>query len=130
MKRVKNGIKEGYQRLLVSAGLLSVGSVSSADGSSHVIPISTDEVPADNQSFSQSIIHVFQKDIIPVIEIFSATWILYTGVATMVNGVKEAQEKQRFDPLKNAIIKTVIVVVVGGLLVYLIDQLRSYTFTD
>jgi hypothetical protein len=113
--------------LLVSAGLLlNQGSFAGTQ----IIPIAQDEAPGDNNSFAQTIIKVFQTDIIPVIEIFSAVWILYTGITTMANGVKEAQERQKFDPLKNAIIKTVVIVVVGGILIYLMDQLRTFRFVE
>ncbi len=127
MRNLLRPFRRRYDFLLVSAGLLlNQGSFAGTQ----IIPIAQDEAPGDNNSFAQTIIKVFQTDIIPVIEIFSAVWILYTGITTMANGVKEAQERQKFDPLKNAIIKTVVIVVVGGILIYLMDQLRTFRFVE
>ena len=127
MRDLVQPFKRRYEFLLVGVGLFLSQETFAG---SQIIPIAQDEIPGDNNSFAQTIIKVFQMDIIPVIEIFSAVWILYTGIATMANGVKEAQERQKFDPLKNAIIKTVVIVVVGGILIYLMDQLRTFRFVE
>lgn len=93
-----------------------------------IIPVSSNDETAAGSDFAQTVVTIFQTDIIPIVMIGGAVWVIWTGIGAMANGIKEAQERQKFDPLKNAIIKTVIVVVVGGALLYLLDQVRSYSF--
>lgn len=94
-----------------------------ADG---IIPISSDDQTSTGTDFAKVIMNILQKEIVPIVIVMGALWIIWTGISTMANGIKEAQEKQKFDPLKNAIIKTVIVVVVGGALLYLLTLIKSY----
>lgn len=119
-------VRRGYDKIFFAACLLSAGQLSFADG---IIPISSNDQTAPGSDFATTIVNIIQKDILPFVEILGAVWVLWTAISTMANGVKEAQEKQKFDPLKNAIIKTVIVVVVGGALLFLLDQVRNYKFT-
>lgn len=97
-----------------------------ADG---IIPITAADETQTGSDFSSTLLHFVQKGLIPLVMVLAALWIIWTGISTMANGIKEAQDKQKFDPLKNAIIKTVIVVVVGGALIYLLTLVQKYTPT-
>ncbi len=126
---IKKGIstfKTGWDKVFIFL-CLCTSSVSFADG---IIPISGDDTPSSNSDFAQTIIKIFQKDIIPLMIIAGAVWILWTAISLMSNGVKEAQELKKFDPLKNAIIKTAVVIVVGGVVLYLMNTARTYSFTS
>ncbi len=126
VKRIFRSLCESYDKLIFTVGLLSVGRLGIAEG---IIPISVNDQTTGDSDFATTAVKIIQKEILPFIEILGAVWILWTAIATMANGVKEAQEKQKFDPLKNAIIKTVLVVVVGGALLYLLDHVRTFTFS-
>ncbi len=114
-----------YRCVMVGLLLWQQGGMSYADG---VIPTSASDQTTANQDFASTMLTILQKDVLPVIEVSGGIWIIWTSISAMAGGVKEAQEKQKFDPLKNAIIKTVLVVVVGGALLWLMDQLRTKTF--
>jgi hypothetical protein len=109
--------------------LLCLGSVSLSSLADGIIPISDKDQTGQNSDFAQTMITIFQSDIVPLIMIVAAVWVIWTGVSTMAGGIKEAQERQKFDPMKNAIIKTVIVVVVGGALLYLLNLVRVFKFS-
>lgn len=94
-----------------------------ADG---IIPISSDDQTQTGTDFATTLMHFIQKGLVPLVMVLAALWIIWTGISTMANGIKEAQDKQKFDPLKNAIIKTVIVVVIGGALIYLLTLVQQY----
>lgn len=129
-KQSKQFLQKQYSKCLVGLGLVMVATSGWADGSaSGIIPISADDQASDSADFAQIVINLFQREIIPFIEIAGGIWIIWTAISTMANGVKEAQEKQRFDPLKNAVIKTAIVVVVGGGLLYILDFIRVKKFS-
>jgi hypothetical protein len=115
-----------YRRLMIGLLIWRFASLSYADG---VIPTSAGDQTSANQDFATTMLTILQKDVLPVIEVAGGIWIIWTSISAMAGGVKEAQERQKFDPLKNAIIKTVLVVVVGGALLWLMDQLRTKTFT-
>lgn|SRR3990167_2651959 len=121
MKGVKNFINKSIS--IIGLLFFSIRSFATP-----IIPVSTNDETQSGSDFAQTLITICQQEIIPVIMIFGAIWIIWTGISAMSNGIKEAQERQKFDPLKNAVIKTVIVVVVGGALLYLLDQIRSYSF--
>tara|TARA_B100001996_G_C18647231_1_gene587894 strand:- start:808 stop:1209 length:402 start_codon:yes stop_codon:yes gene_type:complete len=127
---VKKISHTAYQRgkaLYIAAFIWLVSvQMAQADG---VIPISPDDKTASGSNFGQELVKIFQKDILPFIELAGGVLIVWQAITTMVGGVREAQEKQKFDPLKNAIIKVAIVVVVGGALLYLLDTMRSHAFS-
>lgn len=115
-----------YQKIMACIATLFFTVISIADP---IIPVSGNDETESGSGFAQTILAILQKEVLPIIIVAGALWILWTGIATMSNGIKEAQDRQKFDPLKNALIKTVIVVVVGGALLYLMDLVRTYTFS-
>lgn len=125
VRKGKNFIRKYYDKAFLALCLLMSAHASFADG---IIPISSNDQTQGGSDFAQTLINIFQKGVIPVVMIGGAVWVLWTGISTMSNGIKEAQDRQKFDPLKNAIIKTVIIVVVGGALLYLLDKVRTYSF--
>ncbi len=125
--RHTRGVRTLLTQLMAAITTLSLSALAWADGG--IIPISTDDQTASGSDFAQTLVHIFQKGLIPVVMLGGSVWVLWTGISTMANGVKEAGDRQKFDPLKNAIIKTVIVVVVGGALLYLLNELRTFKFS-
>ena len=128
IKYVRNKVNNIYARSMTGLGLIMVGHTALAAAAGGVIPVSSDDQTASGSDFAQTMISIFQKDIIPIIEIGAGIWIIWTGISSMAQGIKVAQEKQDFSPLKTAIFKTVTVVVVGGALIWLLDQIRTVTF--
>ncbi len=128
-RKVKQVIQKGYVKCLTALCLAMVSTHALADsGAAGIIPISSNDEASTTKDFAQIIIDLFQREIIPFIEIAGGIWIVWTCISTMANGIKDAQEKQKFDPLKNAVIKTAIVVVVGGGLLYILDYIRVQQF--
>ena len=122
--KLKKYLTKAYASLcLLSANVVYAGD---GGGSNGIIPISnSDQTGGTNKDFAQTVMSIFTKDIIPIIEIVGTVGILWIAISALWNGLKEAQEVKKWDPLKNAIIKAVIVVVVGGALIYLLDQARQ-----
>lgn len=122
--KFKKYLTKAYAGLcLLSANVVYAGN--GGGGQNGIIPTSTTDNTTQGQDFAQTVMHIFTKDIIPIIEIVGTVGILWISISALWNGLKEAQEMKKWDPLKNAIIKAVIVVVVGGALIYLLDQARQ-----
>lgn len=106
--------------------LLSATVVANAGTGNGIIPISSaDETGSTNKDFAQTVLKIFTTDIIPVLEVVGAVGILWISLSALWNGLKEAQELKKWDPLKNAIIKAVLVIVIGGAILYLLQTVQS-----
>lgn len=126
INKTKSFTRGIYDATFVACCLLLTTQISFADG---IIPISSNDQTRSGSDFAETLIHICQKAIIPLIMLLGAVGIIWIGISTMIGGIKESQEKQKFDPLKNAIVVTVVAVVVGGALLYLLERLRTYTFS-
>ena len=106
--------------------LLSATVVANAGTGNGIIPISSaDQTGSTNKDFAQTVLKIFTTDIIPVLEVVGAVGILWISLSALWNGLKEAQELKKWDPLKNAIIKAVLVIVIGGAILYLLQTVQS-----
>ena len=94
----KNLIRRVYEKCFATICLFAVTQTSVAD---EIIPISSDDQVSSNSDFAQTIVTIIRKDLLPIIMLVGAAWLIWTGISTMSNGVKEAQDKQKFDPLKS-----------------------------
>ena len=122
---MKSKLKLVYLKIISILSLWSISFIAFADG---VIPISSDDQTASGTDYSHTIITIIQKDILPFIELGSGAAILFYAISGLWRGYKEYQDRKEFDHLKTAIIASVILIVVGGSILYLLDKLRSYQF--
>lgn len=123
---MKNKLKSIYLKITATFFLWSIALIAFADG---VIPVSSDDQTASGSDYSHTIITIIQKDILPFVELGAGAAILFYSISGLWRGYKEYQEKKEFDHLKTAIIASVILIVVGGSILYLLDKLRSYQFS-
>ena len=122
--RAKDIIARASTKIFAASCMVAA---SNATLAANIIPIATDDQTADGTDFITTVMKVFQSKVVPFLMILGAIWVIWTSISMMANGIKEAQEKGKFDPLKAAIIKTVILVVIGGSLLYLLNMVATYT---
>jgi len=119
--------KEIYLKVMSTLLIWTVSGLAFADGG--IIPISTDDQTASGTDYAHTIVTIFQKDILPFIELGAGGFILFYALSGLWRGYKEYQDKKEFDHLKTAIIASVILIVVGGSILWLLDKLRTYQFS-
>lgn len=93
-----------------------------------IIPVSTDDQTSSGNSYAQTMLSIFQNEIIPIVLILAAMTILWVSISSLLSGVKEARELRKFDPLKESIIISATAIVVGGSILYLLNKIRTYSF--
>lgn len=118
-------IKLNISRLWITLLLLMPSTLVWAD-KKPVIPISGDDQTDSNQDFTQTLITIMQKDAIPIIMIIAGIWAVWTAITTVAGGVNESRTKQDWTPLKDALIKAGIVVVVVGALIFLLTYIQKW----
>jgi len=119
--------KNTYYKILPFFYLLLSYRTALAD-SGGVIPISDVDQTGDNTDFSTTLTNIIQQDILPLIEIGGAAVILFVALNGLWSGYKDYQKDKNMDHLKSAVISSVILIVVGGAVLYLLDRLRTYNF--
>ena len=127
LNKTRTGLSRVTQRGVGWLLLVSTALARADDGG--IIPISNNEKTASGTSFAQTIVTIFQKDLIPIVMISSVVLILWLAIVGMASGMKEAVERGKLDPLKDAIIKTVIIVVIGAAILYLLNLVRTFSFS-
>jgi hypothetical protein len=125
MKYVKKWMSKCYDKLFI---LCCIGSITHSAFANNLIPISSDETPKDGSSVAAIFLSVLQKDILPILEVGGAVYVLYASLSGIWKGYHEYQRERDLGPFKSAVISAVALVVFGGIILYLIDQLRSYSF--
>ncbi|OGT35652.1 MAG: hypothetical protein A3F11_07030 [Gammaproteobacteria bacterium RIFCSPHIGHO2_12_FULL_37_14] len=125
IKKVKKCITMLYSKIMSVLFLVLASQASFADP---IIPVSTNDQTSSGSSYAQTILTIFQQEIIPIVLIFGAITILWISISSVVSGVKEARELRKFEPLKEAIIISATAIVVGGSILYLLNQVRTYSF--
>jgi undecaprenyl pyrophosphate phosphatase UppP len=123
---MKNKLKSIYLKIMSSLLLWSISLIAFADG---VIPISSNDETASGHNYAETIVTIIQKDILPFVELGAGAAILFYAISGLWKGYKEYQDRKEFDHLKTAIIASVILIVVGGSILYLLDKLRNYQFS-
>jgi hypothetical protein len=126
LKRLKK-LQKIYSKILPFFYLLLSYRIALAD-SGGVIPISNVDQTADNTDFSTTLTNITQQDILPLIEIGGAAVILFVALNGLWSGYKDYQKDKNMDHLKSSVISSVILIVVGGAVLYLLDRLRTYNF--
>ena len=119
--------KNTYNKILPFFYLLLSYRTALAD-SGGVIPISDVDQTGDNTDFSTTLTNIIQQDILPLIEIGGAAVILFVALNGLWSGYKDYQKDKNMDHLKSSVISSVILIVVGGAVLYLLDRLRTYSF--
>lgn len=97
-----------------------------ADG---IIPESSVGQTSSGTDFSTTAVNILQKDVIPFVELIAAMGFIWIAISTMFSGIKSSREKQEFTPMKEAIVTTVIAIVFGGALLYLLELARTHNFS-
>ena len=124
-RKMVPGVKKIYGKLVQGGlllGCLLYYPLSFADG---LIPISEDEQSKTGTSFTTTITNILKKEVIPVIMIVLSIWIVYEAFSILSEGLRESKEKQKFEPLKDALVKMGVIVVFGGALLYLLQMIGS-----
>lgn len=93
-----------------------------------LIPMSSDDAPEEGTSVATTWVTIFQKEILPLIEIFVTAIMLFYALKGLWKGYAEYQREKDMGALKEAAIASVILIVFGGTVIYLLDLLRSYQF--
>lgn len=122
--KIIHSINHIWHKINVSIVILFVSNSCLANA---IIPVSADDQTADNSDFAQTGLSILQKDILPFIEVIGGLAILYAALAGLWKGYKAYQTEREIGPLKEAIISSVIMIVFGGAIIYLLDMLRSWT---
>ena len=123
-------LKQKWLRMVlkISLGFCLCG-VKVAVWANNVIPISDDDTVKSGESVITAIIRILQKEVLPLVEIGGGAVVLLVALNGLWKGYKEYQRERDMDPLKQAIVASVLLMVLGGTVLYLIDTLRSYTFS-
>lgn len=90
-----------------------------------LIPISHDDQTSGSTNAAQTFVKIICKDVIPLILVAAAVFIIYSAITGILTGMKDSQKEGKFEPLKDALIKAAIVVVVGGALIYMLSQVPT-----
>ena len=126
MKILKRTVSQMYLKISLCLWLLSMKVIAFAN---NVIPISDDDTVKSGESVITAIIRILQKEVLPLVEIGGGAIVLLVALNGLWKGYKEYQRERDLDPLKHAIVASVLLMVLGGTVLYLIDTLRSYTFS-
>lgn len=124
MKKIKPFIKSTINRAVGFMLLTFTSHACLADG---IIPISTEDKAVAGTNFAKTIIDILKLDIIPLITVAAAIWVIWQGITTMSHGIKESRDRSDMGPLKEAILKTAIIVVMGGSLIFLLMYVKNFT---
>lgn len=128
MKKLINNLKRYWLKGVSLVYLFSYYRVVLA-ASGGVIPISSTDQTNDNSDFATTLVTILQKDILPIVEIGGAAVILFIALNGLWSGYKDYQKDKNMDHLKSAVLSSVILIVVGGAVLYLLERLRNYTLS-
>lgn len=124
-KKIKE-IKKYWIRSIGFIYLTLSSCLAFADG---VIPISNNDETQSGHDFAETLMTIIQKDIMPVVEIGGAAVLLFVALNGLWSGYKEYQKTKEMDHLKGAVISSVILIVVGGAILYILDYIRTLKIT-
>lgn len=128
MKKLINNLKRYWLKGISLVYLFFYYRAVLAD-SGGVIPISSTDQTKDNSDFATTLVTILQKDILPIVEIGGAAVILFIALNGLWSGYKDYQKDKNMDHLKSAVLSSVILIVVGGAVLYLLERLRNYTLS-
>lgn len=117
---ITNLVKNGYWVL----GMLLVSHASFANA---IIPISTADQQKANENFATTIIRIFQTGILPLLELLGGIYILWKALTGIWSGFEDYQKTKESDRLKQAVINSAILIVVGGAILFALDALRVWS---
>lgn len=102
-----------------------------ADSQSGPIPLSQAIInEATNDGVDGTWMYIMQSVALPILEIISSSLILYAAISSILSGVADAKAERCWAPLKLKITVAVLVILFGGVCVFLMDKLRTYTFSN
>lgn len=125
-------IKHRYRQAVVQGGYILLGWLVTCTvwADNQLIPISQTEETKSGTSVATTILLVLQTDVLPIVEIVSAMYILWKALSGLWKGYQLFQAEREMGPLKEALVAATIIVVVGGVILYLLDALRTYPFNS
>lgn len=94
----------------------------------NLIPLSAEQQISEDQDIAAQIINIFKKNILPLVEIVLAAYIIIRLLSGLWKGYEEYQEKSDMGKFKQDILSSVMFVIFGGVGLFLLDSVRTYTF--
>ena len=126
MKKLVGWVQKHYDKAFLMLCLMATCRLSYA---ANLIPISSEDQTADGSNVAATIVKILQKDILPLVELGGAAYLLFVAFGGIWKGYHEYQREKEMGPLKNAVIASTIAIVVGGAILFVLDKLRTYTFS-
>lgn len=94
------------------------------------IPITSGEDLQNDESIGDFAMEVIKKDIIPAIVFISAFVFIYLAISGLIRGYQDYQREKDLAPLKAAIGACIIIISIGGGLMYFLLALQKFTFSS
>lgn len=128
MKKYLN-IKNIIKKVSYVGTSFLVSSLSFASNVS-IIPLSSSQqATLKNQGLDSSILGLLQNSILPIVEIALGLGILWMAGSGMLRAFKEYTKDRDFGSLKESGFAVAYVVLIGGGVTYMLDMLRTTSFT-
>lgn len=124
-----NFLKNSYAKIMVWLLISGFTSTILADNNGGVIPTSDVDRTDSDSDFLVTLISIFQKEVLPAIEIIGGMVLVYCAIANLWKGFMDYQREHDLGTLKTAVVASAVITVVGGGLVYLLDYIRTYQFS-
>lgn len=122
LTNVKNKVTRG---LYISIGT----ALASNTFAGSLIPLSSEQKIKDGTGIDSAIMKLLQGGIIPLFEIILALGLLWKIGSGLWGAYKLYLHERDLSSLKEAMISSVFVGIMGGIVVYLLDNVRNYEFT-
>lgn len=90
-----------------------------------IIPISSDDQISSSQDPLQTTLHIIGTKLLPLLMYGGAIFLLYYALSTIWHGLNEAREKKESDPLKRAVTHSVVAILFGGMVIYILAQIQG-----
>ena len=124
--KIGSKLKLKFVDYKLQALLLLAGTSSSFAG--QLIPLSSAQQIGSDQDIAVSMLKIFQKSILPFVELILAAFVLIKFVSGLWKAYESYQKEPDMGTLKVSITSAMIFIIFAGVGLYLLDVLRTYTF--
>lgn len=129
--KTNTSLKRSAKWLMGLIGVFLWGGAMAQESAGGVIPIATDVTQKiTNKGFSEGIMFVFAQKIIPFMQLASGVLILFFAISAILSGVQEAKVERNWSPMKDKIIISVLLVVIGGVFIALLGVVGTHFVND
>lgn len=126
MKLLKK-INHQYVRLMTGLLVLCCQGIAFADG---IIPTTDADVPSSSKDFLTILLTIWQKEVAPIVEVAGAIMLLFAALGGLWKGYGDYQKEKDWSHIKQAVIASSLMIVVGGAILMLIDMTRTHPFNS